>query len=351
MDRSSFFKFFPVPEYLQFPAVGFDVSDGSVKFIELVRNGDEVVVGNYDKKSYNGDMVSALSSIQKQYGFDRVSVSIPEEEAFFVRIRLPFIKPEEIRGAIELQLEGYIPYPASEVEFDYEVLKTDLRPDGYVDVNVSVLPKKIIKNYLDIFQRSNLQPVSIMIEAEATSRAVVSMGSKEVVMVVNIGRVNTILSVVTNGSVWVSYTFKFGGDILVKRLQEICKFSTEDAEMAKNEKGLINSPGNEDVFGCLLPMVSSVRDEIRRHRHYWSEHRKEFLTGEGMGEIDKIIICGSQSVIPGLSSYLSVALSLETALADPWVNLFDFDKYIPPIIHRDSLDYATAIGLALNSLK
>lgn len=351
MNHLFFFKAFPVPKYLQFPAVGFDVSDGSVKFMELVRDNGGAVVGRFGRRPFGNDLIGTLSSIRKQYGFDMVSVSIPEEESFFVRIRLPFIKPEEIRGAIELQLDEYIPYMANEVEFDYEVLKIDPRPDGYVDVNVSVLPKKILGNYLETFKTSGLQPISLMIEAEATSRATVPAQSRDVVMVVNIGRINTILSIVTGGSVWVSYTFKFGGDALVKRLQETLHMNKEEAEGCKNEKGLTDSSDNQDVFGCLLPMVSSVRDEIRRHRRYWEEHRKEFSTKEDIDDISQVVLCGSQSIIPGLADYLATALTLKVTLANPWINIFDFDRYIPPIDRRDSLEYATAIGLAISALK
>lgn len=352
MTQDRFLKFFPVPKYLQFPAVGLDLSDGTIKFLELIQDSGGIRVGMHGRRPYSeGEIISVLSDIQRRFSFDMVNVSIPEEDSFFVRIRLPFIKPSEIRGAVELQLEEYIPYSANEVEFDYEVLKTDPRPSGYVDVNVSVLPKKVLRNYLEIFQKARIQPISLTIEAEATSRATVAKDDKGVVMVVNIGRVNTVLSIIKNGAVWVSYTFKFGGDVIVKRLQEICQLSVEDAERAKNEKGLINSSENQEIFGCLLPMVSSVRDEIRRHRLYWSEHGGGVADDGDSNDISRVIICGSQAIIPGFRSYLSTALNIDVILANPWINLIDFDEYIPPLNHKDSLEYATAIGLAMASFK
>lgn len=351
MDKSSFFKYFPVPRYLQLPAVGFDVSDGSVKFIELLRQDGGVKVGRYGRRAFGEDLVGMLTKIQKEFCLHSVNVSIPEEEAFFTRIRLPFIKPEEIRGAIELQIEEYIPYPAEDVEFDYDILKSDPRQGGYIEVNVSALPKKILKNYLDIFKQANLEPVSLMIEADATSKSAVPSEEKDVVMVINIGRVNTVLSIISNGAVWFSYTFKFGGDLLVKRLQETLRVSQESAEKIKNERGLINSVSNQEVFGCLLPMVSSIRDETRRHLRYWSESRGEFLMAKDANDISKIILCGSQSIIPGLDSYLSTALGLKATLANPWKNILSFDDYIPPINYKSSLEYTTAIGLAMSNLK
>ncbi len=351
MFKRSFFQFFPVPKYLAFPAVGFDISDGSVKYIQLLRFDDSIRIGKFGRKKYSDDLIEVLSGIQRENSFSMINLSIPEEEAFFVRIRLPYIKPLEIRTAIELQLDEYIPYPADQVEFDYEVLRTDPRSGGYIDVSVSVLPKKIVQHYTDILKRSGLQPLAIMIEAEATARATVPEKTKETIMIVNIGRIDTVISVVSMGAVQFSYTFKFGGDLLVRNLEETCRMTTLVAEKTKNEKGLINTPDNSDVFGCLLPVVSSVRDEIKKRRKYWSENRAQFLMAEDSTDITRAIICGSQAIIPGLVDYFSSSVGIDVVRANPWVNLFSFDEYIPPIDSDDALEYATAIGLAMSSLK
>ncbi len=351
MNQETFLNYFPIPKYLEFPAVGFDISDGSVKFLELLRNNNSITVGRFGRRTFVDNPITVLAAIKKEYNFDWINVSIPEEESFFFRIRLPFIKTEELRGAIELQLEEYIPYSANEVEFDFEILGTDSGIGGYIDVNVSALPKKILKNYMDNFEKSGLRPISLMIEAEATASSAIPSSSQEATMIVNIGRVNTVLSIVIKESVWSSHTFRFGGDLLVNRLQETCNLSKDAAEKIKNEVGLVSSPSNLDVFECMLLMVSGVGDEIKKHRKYWDDNRKVFLRKEDSTDINKIILCGSQSIIPGLTGYLSVALSLQVVQANPWVNIFDFDQYIPPIKYNDSLEYTTAIGLAFRSLK
>ncbi len=350
MESKSFLDLFPVPKYLRLPAVGFDVSDNSVKFIELIGNERVSSVGSYGRREYKDDLTQVLSSIQKQYGFCLVNVSIPEAESFFFRIRLPKIPENEIRGAIELQLEEYIPYQANDVEFDYEVLKTDPHPGGYIDVNVAVLPKKVVGEYLDNFRKAGFIPSSLSIEAEATARAAIPARVDTPIMIVNIGRLHTSLSIVKDQAVMVSYTFKFGGENMIRGLQETCSVSTGEAERLKNEKGLTDTVENRDVFGCLLPMISIVRDEIRSHRRFWLQHRQDFMIS-GDEDISRVIICGSQAGIPGLISYLSMALSLPAELANPWVNALNFESYIPPISYKDSLEYTTAIGLALAGFK
>ncbi|MBI3632624.1 MAG: pilus assembly protein PilM [Candidatus Vogelbacteria bacterium] len=352
MKGAAFFKAFPVPKYLRFPAVGFDVSDGSVKFIELYQTVGGVQVGKFGKQFYSeNDLTQTLFEIRKQNNFDMVNVSIPEEDAFFVRIRLPFISTPEIREAIELHLEEYIPYAAADVEFDYEVIATDPRPDGYVDVNVSVLPKVIVEKYLRIFNAAGFRPTLFMVEAEATARAVVDKREKDVVMIVNIGKQSTVLSIVVRGLVWFSYSFKFGGDFLTERISKSFSMSAEDAEKIKKEKGLVNSTENQDLFDCLLPSISSIRDEISKHYLFWSSHRKESFMAQNEGEIGKIILCGSQASIPGVLDYIATAMGVRTDLGYPWVNILDVEQYVPPITREAVLEYATAIGLSEASIK
>ena len=352
MSGDSFLRFFPVPRYLRFPAVGVDISDGSVKFIELIESSGSVNTGRFGRRFFSeGTLIEVLSSIQREFNFDLVNVSAPEEESYFIRIRLPVLKTEDIRDAIELQIEGYVPYSAKEVEFDYQVLKNGPKKDGHVDVNVAVLPKKIVNKYVSLLSQSGLRLMSLMIEAEATSRAAVPWGDKNVSMIVNIGRVNTILSIVANGVVWFSYTFGLGGNSLTKRLCERYSLSGAEAERLKNESGLLGSTSDgQNASECLLPMFAGVKDEMEKHRRYWSEHRKGFLMAQDLGDVNRVMVCGSQAVIPGLIDYLSSALKMEVALVNPWVNLFDFDQYVPPINRGDSLEYTTAIGLALGSL-
>jgi Tfp pilus assembly PilM family ATPase len=127
--------------------------------------------------------------------------------------------------------------------------------------------------------------------------------------------------------------------------------SPEEAEKTKNEKGIIDSEQNQDVFGCLMPAVTGIRDEISKHLDYWNSHRDEILPDEKDNKISKIILCGSQSMIPGINDYLSGALRVETTLGNPWSNVIDLNKYIPPLNNREALDYATAIGLAIENIK
>lgn len=355
MAKSIFFDLFPVPKYLKHPAIGFDVSDGSVKFIELIDDVKGFRIGRYGRKEFNfkaeddpGNtllLIKTLQDIKNEYGIDRANISLPEEQAYFIRLRLPSMMKKDIRTSIELQLEEYIPYSPNEVVFDYEIIKEDASSGGSIDVSVSVLTQAVVNKYLNIFNSAGIMPMSFEVEAESTVRSLIPKNSDKTFMIVNVGKVNSVLSIVSGANVWFSYTMKSGGDFFTKMIARCLSLPEEEAEKLKMAKGLSRVPENQELLFCLAPAVSSLRDEIIKHHWYWNTHKIE-----GSKEIEKIMVCGSQSNINALTDYLSMSLGLEVVLGNPWVNLISFDKYIPEIGAKEATDFATAIGLAMKTL-
>ncbi|KKP78420.1 MAG: hypothetical protein UR77_C0003G0027, partial [Candidatus Nomurabacteria bacterium GW2011_GWC2_35_35] len=50
MLRNSYNRFFPTPKFLLLPSFGLDISDESIKFIELVKTKDGIKVNRYGEK-------------------------------------------------------------------------------------------------------------------------------------------------------------------------------------------------------------------------------------------------------------------------------------------------------------
>ncbi len=82
---------FPVPSRIAMPAVGLDISDHSVKFLELVHSHDGYRVGRFATKEIpegiivggtitkRDALVTLLSDFRKEHGLTFVRASLPEE--------------------------------------------------------------------------------------------------------------------------------------------------------------------------------------------------------------------------------------------------------------------------------
>ncbi len=91
-----------------------------------------------------------------------------------------------------------------------------------------------------------------------------------------------------------------------------------------------------------------LKDEIVKHFTWWEGRRGDDRHLDRA--IEKVVVCGGQATLPGLIDYLNLNLPLPVELGNPWINIFAFDQYIPPINLNQSLRYTTSLGLALRGI-
>lgn len=344
------------------PAVGLDISDNAVRFIELIPHGTSGILKveksgekKFTKSAvvsgyiYNSDEVMRmLRGLKEEYGLNFVNVSIPEEKTYLFSTQIPRLNDEEARDAIELKLEENVPISAKEAVFDYLPVERENNLPNFMNVIVSVVPEKVALAYAKVVSGAGLTPLSFEIRAQAVAKSVVSRNNKKATILVNFGEFSTSLSIISLGIVMFTSTVPVGGKTITEAIGKQFNFSGGEAETFK-EKGL--PPDKKKQTEFLLAVVNSLsllKDEIGKLVIFWQTHNEKF-EGKPDGKINDIILCGSNAVLPGvIEEYLSEALGMRTELANVWGNLFSFDDYIPPIKFRDSLDYAAAIGLALD---
>ncbi len=347
-------RFFPMPRFLSMPSFGLDISDESIKFIELVTARNGIKVNKYGEKKIEPGIIESgkikdlvklgeiLTELKRDEGIKSVRVSLPEEQVYLFRLRLEKINLTNIRESIELSLEDHIPIPAEEVIFDYEILEED---NKYLDLEVTAITKSIIESYLSVFQNASISAQSFELEAQAIIRSVLKKGDLGTYMIVDFGQRRTGISIVSRGIVTFTSTLDLGGATLTDMVKKNFKISFEEAEKMKREYGLQRNNVNKELFLVLLNGVSILRDEISKHFMYWHTHKEE--DGKEMPSIRKIILCGGDSNLIGLSEYFSVSMKTKVEIADVWVNILDKEKFIPEMNFDTSLSFATALGLAL----
>ena len=113
----------------------------------------------------------------------------------------------------------------------------------------------------------------------------------------------------------------------------------------KEEYGLERNTDNKEIFAVLLNSVSILRDEIVKHFLYWHTHKDE--EGRNNPPIKKIIFCGGDSNLIGLTEYISISMKSPVEVANVWTNILNTENYIPEMSLGQSLSFTTALGLAL----
>lgn len=340
------------------PAVGIDVSKDALRFLELTSTKHGLVVSRFatrnfplgivaeghvqDKKRF-GEIVASLAH---DYQLSFANISLPEEQAYLANMRIPRVTHKEIRDAIELHLEEYVPITAADAVFDY-VLVEDVagRQKDTLDVVVSVIPRALVEEYLDIFRGTGIIPKAFELESQAIARAIIPAGDHGTFLVADIGKMETDVFVVGGGVVQFSALLDIGGFHLTQAVEKALGVNADEAEGLKIKYGLVGGEKEAALHNAIFPVVTNLRTQLLRHYTYWQTHHNEKIGGG----IECIYLTGGGANLRGIEEYLATELDVAVNIANPWVNVASFDTAIPPIPLAESHGYTAAIGLALRN--
>jgi type IV pilus assembly protein PilM len=353
----AFLAFFPPPTYLTMPAVGIDISDRTMKFVELSRTSDGLVPTRFgdrpleegiiaDGKILDGKRLeAALTALRREFKFAFVRASLPEQQAYVFQIEAPLVKDEEqLIQTIEFKLEENIPLSPGEVILGYDVLGVKKSADN-LDVTVTAYPRENAQRYIEALEGAGLMPLSLEIESQAIARSVISEGDTDTYLIVDFGETRTGIAIVSRGLLAFTSTVDVRGRDLTEAIMKGCDAEGSEVARIKNEVGIRRSSGeHQELSESLSRVVSSLTDELERHHTYWNTNAQK----EVHDRIKKVLLCGGNANLAGLSEYVASRLRVPTERANVWVNAFSFDRKVPSIPLEASLSYATAIGLALH---
>lgn len=339
------------------PSVGVDISDTSLKYIQL--ESTTYADGEFSLKKWGdidipngtlrrgevldiGNLTKVLRETQEQLDTPYVRVSLPEERAYLFETEIKRGIPlKEVRGLLEFRLEENVPIPPRDAYFDYEVIDSD---EETVRVSVVAYARDTISGYYEACSAAGLFPVAFEVEAQAIARSALPLNDPAAHMIVDFGKTRTGIGIVYRGSLMYTSTIDIGGNELSNVLRrQLGDCSESELTAVKNTKGLIKEVDNTQIHEALLSTVSVIKDELATRIQYW--HTRDYKRAER--RIQSVILCGGSANLKGLPEYLSETLGIRAVRANVWSNAFDLDHTIPPIERRFSFGYATAIGLAL----
>lgn len=352
---SAFQNSFAAPGYLGLHGVGLNISDHSVKMMDLVSDGDRYIPARYGKIDIpqgavvEGDIKDrqavgdVLKKLKSRHNFSYVRLSIPEENGYIFNIEIPPVDRGSLRDTIKLRLDEKIPIASEKAVFDYDV--TELKDDGTRYVTVSALPQSIVGEYMEICREADLKPLSFEIEAQTIARAVVS-DDDSAVMIIDIGRSRTGIFIANAGTVEYTTTLQIGGDHLTEAVAEATDRSIPEAEEYKQERGFARNSKVKQEYRALEKAASDFVEESVRRFRYWYSNPSEHVRRSR--EISKVVLVGGNASVPGLDDHISRELDVPVTVGNVWKNAFDINEYIPDIDFRHSLTYTSSIGLALS---
>ncbi len=351
-------SFFSAPDFLSMPAVGLDISADAIRFIELEKKKGELTVTRFANRNFplgifsegrvkdKKRMQDVVATLAREYKLTFANIALPEEQAYLANMRIPKVEGSEIRSAIELHLEEHVPISAGDAIFDYIIIEDggNKRRDT-IDVVVSVLPRAEVEAFLEVFHGTGITPKAFEFESQAMARAIVPHNDKGTFLVVDIGKVVTDVFVTANGAVQFSASLDIGGHNLTQAIEKALHVDYEEAEELKITHGLLGGAKQEALHEALQVVMSDLRTRLMRHYSYWQTHHGDKVGGN----IETIYLTGGGANLRGVAEYIGMAVDVKVKIANPWINVASFERYIPPLPLHVAHAYTAAIGLALRN--
>lgn len=346
---------FAPPSYLALPLSGMELSTSGVKAARLIDGPYGLTLESWadtrlppgayvDGEIVDHDtVVKTVLDTAGNAGISACNVALPESKSYLFEALTPGNSLSECRTAIEQRIDELVPLPPSETVFD--IVKVGGGDRGETFVAGVGFARRIIDDTLSVFDKAGVGVRSLEGEMFAAARALLPRGDESTVLIVDVGRSTTKVSIVSKRIPRFATTIGIGGHSLTLAVQKHFGVTEAEARKIKYEKGIVPAPGNEDYLAAMLSTVSAIRDEISSRLEYWQDRSASSTSGHS--PVTKTILIGGNASVRGFTEYLEGALKIPVIAGDVFTNLASRDAWIPELDYNESLAYTATIGLAL----
>ena len=341
--------------------IGIDIGTSGIKLVELEHHAknQEVNLKNYvfvgfrenlpqkerERRITKEEVASLLKAALKEGKIKtrNSSFSIPSFSSFISFVTMPRVKDEDIRKALTIEAQKFIPVSLDEVVLGWEVIDepdsreiANIRDQNKMKVLLLAVPRDIVSRYKEIAEASGLKLRNLEVEAFPLLRSLTTNYQKNFVILDIGARVCNIL-VVSNGSLRGARNIGVGGDDLTETLARSIDITYDRAEELKRNEGLLN----RQVAELLDPILGNIIDELKRvFNLYKSKNPNK--------EIEEVIISGGSAAMKGIAELFSNKLHVTTSIGDPWKKLTIPDD-VKSVVAGKGASFSISIGLALKN--
>lgn len=343
-------------------AFGLDLSDRSIKVAQLQRKGGKTEVYAYGREDMPEGLIEdgeikdeerVVEFIKKALSNSKpnpiksefVVYSIPEPKGFIRVVELPRIEEGDIDDAIRCEAEQLFPINIDESYMDWQVLPNDNKET--MKILVATVPNQLVDSYSSVLKKAGLKPVAAEIESVAITRSLINnKKSIKPMLVIDLGKDRTGFIIFKSPAVQFTASIPICGNSFSKVIAKKLVISEEEADEIRKKCGLGLSDEHKNIYKIIQPSLHEMIKYINNLMDYYREYFKS------ESDIAKVVICGGEAKMAGMSSFLSLRIKKEIEKGNPWINIISSkDKKIPPISRDESLVFVTVLGLAMRGIE
>lgn len=333
------------------PIIGLDISNTGIKVMAIdIKRWLVLGYGSMDldpakiKESLEGDSTYLAENIkllitEKLIGTlpsNHVVIGIPTARSYSRTFTLPVKIEKTLKDAVQLEVDQYIPIPASTLYIDYQIIE---RSKKEIVVLMSAIARTIVDKCVAAAESAGLT-VSL-VEPGMNAVARLLKNTEEGLLpsvIVDVGPASTDIAVIDRGIVRITGGIAIGGNTFTLDIAKKLGISLENAHQLKVLNGLNAGPRQEKIRGAIDPSLRQIIIETRKVMRYYNERISDDR------KLEQLLIVGSGSDLPGIGEYFTNELVMPCRVASPWQKL-NFGK-LPEPVRQFRSRYITVAGLA-----
>ena len=342
------------------PLVGIDISNNSVKLLQLSRVGNRYQVEAYaivplattavmENEIKDSDVVAEAitqAMIQSQVTTRNVVTALEDASVISKVIQMDAsLKEHEIEAQIRFEADQHIPFELAEVNFDFQILGRPASSPQWADIRLTVSRSKNIASYAKTFALAGLNLKIIDLESYAIARACKLMdqhlpnnGVDKIIAVIDIDDLKNTLTVLNNFDPVFSRSDLLDGNQLEKISSHQDGYSNSKEKKANLSVGIVEAYEPE----VLKAFAKLLVQHVQRHLQF-------FFSSSGCREIHHVVLAGASAVVPGLAELIQNDVKLPVSVANPLAKMLVSERVKTDALMQNAPSLFISCGLAMRS--
>ncbi|MDQ1523386.1 MAG: type pilus assembly protein PilM [Pyrinomonadaceae bacterium] len=341
--------------------VGLDIGSSSVKAVELQGKPGNLVLVNLGQESLQPDTVvdgqimelnSVSQTIANVFGShqiktQRVAAGVSGSSVIVKNIIVPPMSKDELEESIDWHAEEHIPFDIADVSLDYQVVGSS---DDSLHVLMAACKRDFVANIKQVIQLAGKFPAIIDVDAFALQNCYevnYQPTPEQSVALLNIGASTMNINILHGVRSVFTRDVSVGGNQYTALLQKELGLTFEQAEAVKRGGMAPGETERRDMAQVLETVSDILALEIQKTFDFYRA-----TSDDGEGTVQKILISGGGSKLPGLTEFLANRFGVPVEAFNPFRQIkVDARRFDPEYMREVMPELAVAVGLALRGVE
>src|SRR3989338_3739274 len=258
---------FAPPRYLAQARAGIDISTSGVKAVRLATSPYGLMLASYAETLlpptaftngeivYHAVVVENLMTAATTARISSTNAALSESKSYLFETTVSGNDRAGWRTSIEQRLDELVPLPPALTSFDFVEVGHQEKSETLV-MGIG-FAQRIVDETLSVFDEVGIQVRALEGENSAIARALLPVGDETTVLIIDVGKTTTKISIVSKGIPRFATTIAIGGHALTLAVQKYFGVTDAEAKKVKAERGIVPALGNEEYLAAMLSTVSA----------------------------------------------------------------------------------------------